>query len=123
MTQGSRNTNTSRVNQIINLDDDLIEKRLAKPAKVFLAGKEWTVRRDLTAEEIYRFWGFVTDSNAGEAWALLMGITVDEAKELDKMLLQLPIKMYNRRVNQLVGVAGLKRGDEPEDTTGESTPS
>lgn len=123
MTQGSRNNNTSRVNQIINLDDDLIEKRLAKPAKVFLAGKEWTVRRDLTAEEIYRFWGFVTDSNAGEAWALLMGITVDEAKELDKTLLQLPIKMYNRRVNQLVGVAGLKRGDEPEDTTGESTPS
>jgi hypothetical protein len=122
MTQGSRN-NTSRVNQIINLDDDLIEKRLAKPQKVFLAGKEWTVRRDLTAEEIYRFWGFVTDSNAGEAWALLMGITVDEAKELDKTLLQLPIKMYNRRVNQLVGVAGLKRGDEPEDTTGESTPS
>jgi hypothetical protein len=122
MTQGSRN-NTSRVNQIINLDEDLIEKRLAKPQKVFLAGKEWTVRRDLTAEEIYRFWGFVTDSNAGEAWALLMGITVDEAKELDKTLLQLPIKMYNRRVNQLVGVAGLKRGDEPEDTTGESTPS
>jgi hypothetical protein len=122
MTQGSRN-NTSRVNQIINLDEDLIEKRLAKPQKVFLAGKEWTVRRDLTAEEIYRFWGFVNDSNAGEAWALLMGITVDEAKELDKTLLQLPIKMYNRRVNQLVGVAGLKRGDEPEDTTGESTPS
>jgi hypothetical protein len=99
MTQGSRN-NTSRVNQIINLDEDLIEKRLAKPQKVFLAGKEWTVRRDLTAEEIYRFWGFVNDSNAGEAWALLMGITVDEAKELDKTLLQLPIKMYNRRVNQ-----------------------
>jgi hypothetical protein len=123
MTQGSRNTNTSRVNQIINLDDDLIEKRLAKPAKVFLAGKEWTVRRDLTAEEIYRFWGFATDSNAGEAWALLMGITVDEAKELDKMLQQLPRNMYVRKVNQLIGVAGLKRGDEGEDTTGESTPS
>lgn len=123
MTQGSRNTNTSRANQIINLDDDLIEKRLAKPAKVFLAGKEWTVRRDLTAEEIYRFWGFATDSNAGEAWALLMGITVDEAKELDKMLQQLPRNMYVRKVNQLIGVAGLKRGDEAEDTTGESTPS
>lgn len=117
MTQGSRN------NQIINLDDDLIEKRLAKPAKVFLAGREWIVRRDLTAEEIYKFWGFVTSNNGGEALALLMGITAEEGKELDETLLKLPIKMYVRKIHQLIEVAGLKRGDEPEDTTGESMPS
>lgn len=118
MTQGSRNNK-----QIINLDDDLIERRLARPAKVFLAGREWTVRRDLTAEEIYQFWGFVTSNNGGEALAMLMGITPDEGKSLDETLLRLPVKMYVRKIHQLIQVAGLKRGDEEEDTTGESMPS
>jgi hypothetical protein len=115
MTQGSRNNN-----QIINLDDDLIEKRLARPAKVFLAGREWTIRRDLTAEEIYTFWGKVSANEADEALAILMG---EEAKGLNETLLKLPAAMYVRKINQLIQVAGLRRGDEPEDTTGESTPS
>lgn len=115
MTQGSRTSN-----QIINLDDDLIEKRLAKPAKVFLAGREWTVRRDLTAEEIYQFWGQVTSNKGEEALMILMG---EEAKGLDATLQKLPAAMYVRKIHQLIQVAGLKRGDEPEDTTGESTPS
>lgn len=118
MTQGSRSNN-----QIINLDDDLIEKRLAKPAKVFLVGREWTVRRDLTAEEIYAFWGNVTANKAGLALSALMGITEEEATELDKLLQQLPTPMYVRKIEQLIRVAGLKRGDELENTTGESTPS
>lgn len=115
MTQGSRTNN-----QIINLDDDLIDKRLAKPAKVFLAGREWTVRRDLTGEEIYEFWGKITANEADAALTMLMG---EEAKGLDAKLQVLPGSMYVRKLQQLIAVAGLRRGDESEETTGESTPS
>lgn len=114
MSQGSRSNS-----QVINLDDDLIEKRLTRPAKVFLAGREWSVRRDLTAEEIYDFWGKVT-KNDDSALTLLVG---EAGAELNKTLQQLPAAMYVRKLHQLMNVAGLKRGDEPEDTTGESMPS
>jgi hypothetical protein len=118
MTQGSRINN-----QVINLDDDLIVKRLAKPAKVFLAGREWAIRRDLTAEEIYAFWGHATVSKVGPCLSLLMGITEEEGEKLDELLQQLPGAMYLRKIKQIIEIAGLRRGDESEDTTGESTPS
>jgi len=117
MSQGSRSTRP------INLDDDLIDQRLAKPQPIQLAGREFSVRRDLTAEEIYRFWGFVSVNDAGEALALLLSIPVPEAKELDAILQGLPAVMYVKKIHKLTQVAGLKRGDEKEDTAGESTPS
>lgn len=117
MSQGSRSTRT------INLDEDLIGQRLAKPQPVQLVGREWMVRRDLDAEEIYKFWGFVSENNAGEAFALLLSIPVAEAKELDAKLQGLPAPMYVSRIHKLTQIAGLKRGDEPVDSAGESTPS
>lgn len=117
MTQGSR------TNQVVDLDEDLIGKRLSRPLAVKLAGKQWSVRRDLTAEEIYAFWGHVSANNGAGAFAILMGIPEDEAKALDASLQSLPATMYVKKIHQLVTLAGLKRGNEPEDTTGESTPS
>lgn len=115
MTQGSRSSS-----QIINLDDDLISKRLARPAKVYLAGREWTIRRDLSSDEIYEFWSKVTANKGGDALSMLVG---EDATELDKKLQALPAAMYVRKINQVINISGLRRGDEPEDTTGESTPS
>lgn len=117
MSQGSRNNTT------INLDDDLIGQRLARPQKVQLIGREWSIRRDLDAEEIYQFWSHISANDGAQAFALLLGVTPEEGKELDERLQKLPAKMYIRKIDQIIKLAGLKRGDEPEDTAGESTPS
>lgn len=117
MSQGSRSTRP------INLDDDLIGQRLAKPQPVQLGGKELSIRRDLDAEEIYQLWAFISENDSGKAFSLLMGITEDEGKALDEKLQKLPVKMYIRKIDQILKLAGLKRGDEPEDSAGESSPS
>lgn len=118
MSQGSRRNSTR-----INLDDDLIGQRLAKPAEVTLAGRDLTIRRDLTAEEIFEFWALVTENKGAEAFVILMSLPLDEAKALDAKLQKLPAPMYVRKIHQIIEIAGLKRGNEPEDSTGESTPS
>ena len=114
MAQGSRSNN-----QIINLDDNIVGQRLSRPAKVFLLGREWTVRRDLDAVEALEFWSKVTE-NDPTVLAMLMG---EEATDLNERLLKLPLKVYNRIVTGIFAASGLKRGDEPEDTTGEFTAS
>jgi hypothetical protein len=120
-TQGSRRTprQTPRASQIINLDDLIVGQRLNRPAKVFLLGKEWTVRRDLDGAEAVEFWSKAT-KNDPAALVMLMG---EEAADLDKQLQQLPQKVYIRVLQSIFEAAGLKRGDEPEDETGESTAS
>jgi hypothetical protein len=117
MSQGSRN------NTKVNLDGDLIGQRLAKPQLVDLAGKEWSIRRDLDAEEIYQFWAHISANDGGKAFALLLAVPEEEAKVLDEKLQKLPAKMYIRKIDQIIKIAGLKRGDEPEDKAGESSPS
>jgi hypothetical protein len=120
-TQGSRRTprQTPRAAQIINLDDLIVGQRLNRPAKVFLLSKEWTVRRDLTGAEAVEFWSKAT-KNDPAALVMLMG---EEAADLDAQLQQLPQKVYIRVLQSIFEAAGLKRGDEPEDETGESTAS
>lgn len=117
MSQGSRN------NTKVNLDDDLIDQRLAKPQLVDLAGREWSIRRDLDTEEIYEFWAHIAANDSGKAFSLLMGVTEEEGKALDGKLQKLPEKLYIRKIHQIIVLSGLKRGDEPEDSAGESTPS
>jgi hypothetical protein len=117
MSQGSRN------NTPINLDDDLIGQRLAKPQVVQLVGREWSIRRDLDAEEIYQFWAHIAANDGAKAFALLLTVPEEEAKGLDERLQKLPAKMYIRKIDQIIKIAGLKRGDEPEDKAGESSPS
>lgn len=120
-TQGSRRTprQTSRAPQIINLDDLIVGQRLNRPAKVFLLGREWTVRRDLDGAEAVDFWAKAT-KNDKTALVMLMG---EEAAELDEQLQALPQKVYINILKAIFEAAGLKRGDESEDETGESTAS
>lgn len=119
-TQGSRRTpRTPRAPQIVNLDDLIVGQRLNRPATVFLLGKEWTVRRDLDGAEAVDFWSKAT-KNDPTALIMLMG---EEAAGLDEQLQQLPQKVYIRVLTAIFEAAGLKRGDEPENSTGESTAS
>ena len=120
-TQGSRRTPqaSSRVSQIINLDDLIVGQRLNRPAKVFLLSKEWTVRRDLSGAEAVEFWSKAT-KNDPAALVMLMG---EEATDLDAQLQELPQRVYIRVLQAIFAAAGLKQGDEKENTTGESTAS
>jgi hypothetical protein len=119
-TQGSRRTpRAPRAPQIINLDDFIVGQRLSRPATVFLLGQEWTVRRDLDGVEAVQFWSEMDDNN-GHALVMLMG---EEAADLDARLQKLPQRVYIRIVQGIIQAAGLKRGDEPENSTGESTAS
>jgi len=113
-TQGSRKNS-----QIINLDDLIVGERLNRPATVFLLGREWSVRRDLDGAEVIEFWAKVT-ANDPTALIMLMG---EEAADLDEKLQALPQKVYVRVLRGIFEAAGLKRGDEPEESTGESTAS
>lgn len=116
MSQGSRST------QVINLDDDLrLNQRLAKPQIVTFAGREWNVNRDLDGAKIVEFWELVTKNDGGPALALLVG--EEDGPILDAKLQALPASLYVKKLHQFIAIAGLKRGDEPEETTGESTPS
>jgi len=115
MTQGSR------TNQVINLDTELLlGKRLARPAKVFLFGQEWTIRRDLSGAEVVEFWQKITANDGPAAMTLLIG---DEGEVFSEKLLALPLKVYQRIFSRLLEIAGIRRGDEPEEETGESMAS
>lgn len=120
-TQGSRRTprQTSRAPQIINLDDLIVGQRLNRPATVFLLGREWTVRRDLSGVEAVEFWS-LANKNDSAGLAMLVG---EEGADLDKQLQQLPDRVYIRIIQGIIEAAGLKRGNEPEKSTGESTAS
>lgn len=120
-TQGSRRTprQTPRASQIINLDDLIVGQRLNRPATVFLLGKEWTVRRDLSGVEAVEFWS-LANKNDSAGLAMLVG---EEGADLDKQLQQLPDRVYIRIIQGIIEAAGLKRGNEPEKSTGESTAS
>jgi hypothetical protein len=114
-TQGSRN------NQVINLDSIILGQRLARPQKVFLFAREWTVRRDLDGAEVIDFWSYVTENKSVEAMKILVGEADGEV--FSRKLFVLPLAMYQKIFTNLIQIAGIRRGDEPEDATGESTAS
>jgi hypothetical protein len=116
MSQGSRTRNTP-----INLDQDLLGQRLAKPQTVVLAGREWSVRRDLTGAEVFEFWRLFTASDTAAVLGLLVG--AEEGKELAELLETLPVNRFLHVLSRLMDIAGIKRMDEPEESMGESTAS
>lgn len=123
MAQGSRTPRSRGSSQIVNLDDELIARRLATPQKVFLFAQEWTVRRDLDGAEIVEFWQHIDASAAGPAMQLLLGLDEDAAKEFAAKLLALPVAVYQRVFTRLLHEAGIRRDVEPADSTGKSTAS
>lgn len=100
MTQGApKNTN------IIDVDALLIQ-RFSEPVVIKFAGRDWKLRRDLTAAELVEFWKYSSDSKNVEAWEMLLG-NKEDAKALNEGLQALPMPVFVNVVQQIYRAIGL----------------
>jgi len=112
MTQGGHD--------VLDLDALVVSKSL-KPQTIRLGGREWTLKRDFTAEQVVDFWLLVDSGKTTPALSMLVGET--DGPEFAKLALALPTETgapILRRVYQAAGV--LRRPDDGEHS-GESSAS
>lgn len=119
-TQAARKTN----NSVIDLDS-LLYQRSTKPATVRLGGRDFTMRRDLSAEEVVKYWAHVAKNEDAKAFALLVG--EEEGETFNTMLRNVPADIYIYAYAQLMDAAGMKikppakdDGSEGDGDAGES---
>ncbi|ACU39449.1 hypothetical protein [Actinosynnema mirum] len=92
--------------------DALLQQRSPHRAQVRFGGRDWSLRRDLTGEEVVRFWSLATTQQDGEALGILLseGATaVDKVagEELSKLLEVLPQQARVDVTRRLFVAAGL----------------
>lgn len=111
MTQGASN-NISTIHDL----DALLAKRILKPKSVRLAGHVYSVRTDLTGEEVVRYFALADQKKDEEALALIVGAR--DAKKLNGVLTGLPRDHMNAVVQEIMVLAGVVNGTpqtgEPE---------
>lgn len=126
MTQGARANNRPIV--IEDLDALLVSRSL-RPAKVKLGGREWTIKRDFTAEQIIEFWRLQNsgaENSMVDSYAMVVG--ADDALAFVRMMDNIPQEMSVPVVRRLLQHAGIikrpENGDEVEEgIEGESSAS
>lgn len=99
--------------------DALVVSRSLDPQTIRLAGREWTLKRDFTAEQVVQFWRLV-DKKATSSEALSMLVGDQDGAALAEVMLALPMETATpiaRRIYQAAGM--LKRPDDAEQS-GES---
>ncbi|MDF2968944.1 MAG: hypothetical protein K0Q93_2722 [Nocardioidaceae bacterium] len=103
--------------------DPLVVSRSLKPQTIRLGGREWTLKRDFTSEQVVDFWQMVSDGQSTKALCMLVGDT--DGPAFAKLALALPTETgapILRRIYQAAGM--LKRPDdgsaEDGDKSGES---
>lgn len=112
MTQGGHD--------VLDLDALVVSKSL-RPQAIRLGGREWTLKRDFTAEEVVAFWQLVEDGKTIQALSMLVGEA--DGPAFAKLALALPTETgapILRRVYQAAGV--LRRPDDGQQA-GESSAS
>lgn len=97
---------------VIDLDAMLFQ-RSTKPATVRLSGRDFELRRDLSAEEVVQCWVLFGEGKDDAAWKVLLG--EEDGPALNKMIQSLPQQMYQHVLRKLLATAGLKM-DPPEDS-------
>lgn len=108
--------------------DTLFAARSLAPKPAKLMGVEFTVRRDLTPEEVIEYWRLMRQSQVLDATALLVG--EQDAVRLDDVLSALPaehIRTFMDRLQRIAGVLPRTTEDHLEASTerdsGESSAS
>lgn len=118
-TQGARKTSKAPESAVIDLDA-LVYKSATKPVPIRLGGVDYTLRRDLTSEEVMQFWSYTGKGKDVAAMAILLGEDPEadepeQAKRLTGMLLSLPQPVWTKAYRQILTAAGLNLdGDEGE---------
>jgi hypothetical protein len=90
---------------IIDIDAMLIQ-RSTDPVIIRLGGREWLIRRDLTAEEVVNFWKLSDSNESVAAWALLTGDD-ESAQDLHATITPLPAEIFVNVSRQIIRAAGL----------------
>lgn len=123
-TQGARNSNRP---QMVEDLDAMMTSRMLRPAKVKLAGREWTIKRDFTPDQILTYFSTVDGGDPGKALGMVVG--AKNGPVLWGLLSPLPVEVATPMLRRLLQLAGiLKRPgdmehDSTEDDEGESPAS
>lgn len=123
MTQGARSNRPQMIEDL----DVLMTSRMLRSGKVKLVGREWTIKRDFTPDQIIKFFSLIDGGDPGAALSMVVG--AKNGPVLWGILTPLPAEVITpllRRLYQLAGI--LKRPadmekDEPEGDEGESSAS
>lgn len=116
MTQGANNKP-----EIEDLDV-LIMSRSLKPARVKLFGRQWTIKRDFTPEQIGDFWLAVDKPDTVAAMRMLVGDK--DGDELAKLVAAAPTELITMPIRRIYQIAGLlKRPNDEGEDEGESSAS
>ena len=123
MTQGARSNRPQMIEDL----DAMMTSRMLRPAKVKLAGREWTIKRDFTPDQIIKFFGLINDGDPAAALSMVVG--AKNGTVLWDLLSPLPVEVVTPLLRRLYQRAGLLKrpadmeGDEPEGDEGESSAS
>lgn len=124
-TQGARNNRPQMIEDL----DAMMTSRMLRPAKVKLAGREWTIKRDFTPDQILKFFGLIDKGGADEALGMVVG--AKNGAVLWGLISPLPVEVVTPMLRRLYQLAGLlkrpsdmdKADDVAEEDEGESSAS
>lgn len=124
MSQGAL-TDNHKVDDDFDDLDALLADRALEPRKVKLGGRTFSVRRDLTGEEVLRYWSLARQRKDIEALAIMVGD--DDAVELNQIIDPLPMAKMQVVLGKIMRLAGLlppeQADDDKEKESGESSAS
>lgn len=92
----------------LNLDAELEEIDLS-PVPVSLAGRTYLVRRDLTGDEIRRYWELARAAKDAEAFSILVG--PEDGAILNAVLDSMPKTRFDLAAKRIMQTAGLMAAD------------
>jgi hypothetical protein len=101
--------------------DALVVSRSLDPQTIRLGGREWTLKRDLTAEQVVQFWLLINRNKMRDAVALLVGEA--DADAFTEIALALPSETGTPVVRRIYQAAGVLRRPDDGEQAGESSAS
>jgi hypothetical protein len=90
--------------------DALLTEHALPPRTVKLGGRAFTVRRDLTGEEVLRYWWLAHNRKDIEALSIVVG--ENDAVYMDEMLKPLPMPKMQVVLGKIMRLAGLLPRDD-----------
>jgi hypothetical protein len=84
--------------------DSLLAAKSLEPATVGIAGIDFTVRRDFTAQEVVAYHALAAAGRNKDAFGMVVG---DQADELIRFASPLPVEIWQPIIQQLLRIAGI----------------
>lgn len=102
--------------------DTLVVSRSLDPQTIRLGGREWTLKRDFTAEEVVKFWLLVDKAKTStEGLSMLVG--EQDGPDFAALVFALPTETGAPVLRRIYQAAGVLRRPGDEEQAGESSAS